>query len=219
MEFLFSLVVLFVSQQSVDVKDYHHRFDGNSIERMKRTFPLVYKASEKTGTPPLYLLGTIYNESNAKPFVTGDGGKSYGMGQIQCRVWKNWLRKKKGMEIETCRELLDPKKNLIGVGHILSMLQEKGGSWGNALEAYHTGKFIPGNGDRAYKERTKYFGETFLPHYERHVEYYEKIEEWKERIGDFTEKVRYAYLKRKNPSLACWPDIEKEEKVSSLLNF
>ena len=86
------------------------------------------------------ILGMISVESSFRPEVLGDGGKSFGLMQIQPRWWSET------MEREGVTDLLDPLQNVRCGCAILRELKDKYGTEYRALQAYNTGRPNTNNG-------------------------------------------------------------------------
>lgn len=93
------------------------------------------------------ILGIISVESNFIPDILGDGGKSFGLMQIQPRWWSNT------MEREGVTDLLDPLQNIRCGCAILRELTDKFDTEYRALQAYNTGRPDSKNGyaEKVYK--------------------------------------------------------------------
>ena len=90
------------------------------------------------------ILGVISVESDFRPKIIGDDGKSFGLMQIQPKWWS------KTMEREGVTNLLDPLQNVRCGCAILKDLKEKYRTEYRALQAYNTGRPNTNNG---YAER------------------------------------------------------------------
>jgi hypothetical protein len=100
------------------------------------------------------ILGIITVESSFRPHVLGDGGKSFGLMQIQPQWWS------KTMEREGVTNLLDPLQNIRCGCAILRELNDMYGTEYRALQAYNTGRPDTNNG---YAESVyRYIGELTI---------------------------------------------------------
>lgn len=164
MKFIISLFILFATTPSAP--DYPNRVDSHALQRMSHVFPYVRQVELNTDVPPRILLGTIYNESSAVPVVKGDGGISYGLGQIRCF----WVRELHTPVLRYCHELLTGWKNVYVIGEIFQHLKERypDKSWRELVKLYHLGSqaLLTEIDDSRYINRTFRFGKIFLPYYE-----------------------------------------------------
>lgn len=176
MKFVLSLLLLFAPPAS---SSNPKRVDDEALARMKRVFPYVRQVEINTDVPPKIVLGTIYNESSGKPYVKGDGGLSYGLGQIRCF----WLDEVYSPNLQYCHDLLSSWKNVYVIGEIFQHFKTKypDKTWRELVKLYHLGSqalygYID---DSDYINRTYRFGEIFLPYYrasnvvDDHIEYVE----------------------------------------------
>jgi hypothetical protein len=174
---------------NVDVDKYHHRVGPDSVTNIKRVLPQIYQAQKQTNVPPRVFLGVVYNETNARPGLIGDGGRSYGLGQVRCHVWIHWLRERGLAHLKSCNQLLRPYNNVRAMGMILSYLKKDSSSWNEALEKYNSGQAaadIPTIQRRqkviSYRKRVNYFGELFMPYYDAYEDVYPLIKEFHKSI-------------------------------------
>jgi soluble lytic murein transglycosylase-like protein len=94
----------------------------------------IIKICSEYGFSYELILGMISVESSFRPGVIGDGGKSFGLMQIQPRYWSET------MEREDVTNLLDPLQNVRCGCAILRDLKDKYGTEYRALQAYNTGR-------------------------------------------------------------------------------
>lgn len=94
------------------------------------------------------ILGMISVESTFRPDIIGDGGKSFGLMQIQSKWWSEI------MEREGVTDLLDPLQNIRCGCAILQYLKNTYGTEYRALQAYNTGRPDTNNGyaERVYRQ-------------------------------------------------------------------
>lgn len=161
MEFITAVFVLMtVSNNSFD----EQKIGPEGFERMEKLYPYVRQVERNTDVPPRVILGTIYKESVGIPDVTGDGGLSYGLGQIRC-FWIHQL----DVPLDRCRELLVDWKNVYMMGQIFHYLHEKfARSWRQTMKLYHLGIQVVYEDidDSRYLDRSTHFGKIFLGHYQ-----------------------------------------------------
>lgn len=177
MEYIIPLFVFLLSND-IEPEKYEYRFDENSAARVKSYFPMVDHVSTKTETPSRVLLGIIYTESNAHPHVKGDNGSSYGLGQVRCRVWFDWLRDNGMNRLRHCGQLLRPYTNLLAVGKVASYLKDRNdATWTEAVEMYNSGTTVSEIDSierrkkvKEYRRRVQYFGGLFQPRFEYYRE-------------------------------------------------
>lgn len=94
----------------------------------------IFKESERYGIDPTLVIAIIDKESDFRSHVIGDGGRSYGLMQIQAR-WHEDRMKALG-----CMDLLDPYQNItVGLDY-LAELFESGKSIEWVLMAYNGGR-------------------------------------------------------------------------------
>lgn len=179
----------------VEIDRYDHRMEPSSFDRIESIYEPVRQASDETDVPIDLIVGVIYNESNAHSHVIGDNGRSYGLGQIRCAIWKDWLRNR--TNLRTCRDLLDPRDNAKAIGEILTYLKDQSGTWSNALEAYHTGTYRDGERfDEAYKRRVRFFGRLFSTHYRVHHSWQRQVDTIESSVNQIVRWDRQQCLKR-----------------------
>lgn len=100
----------------------------------------IIKISSEYGFSYELILGMISVESTFRPGAIGDGGKSFGLMQIQPR-WCGEI-----MEREGVTNLLDPLQNVRCGCAILRDLKDRYGTEYRALQAYNTGRPNTNNG-------------------------------------------------------------------------
>lgn len=165
------VMFLFVSTSVIDFnpQKYEKRFGPNpdrGLMRVVKTFPYVHQAAINTGAPPDLLLGIMYTETNARPNLRGDDGRSYGIGQIWCTEDFNWIGKFNNPHIQNCWDYMDMEQNIYTMAGILKYSKNHYDlSWKQAVEVYHQGEYT-GN-DWGYRHKVRYFGELFVKHYHR----------------------------------------------------
>jgi soluble lytic murein transglycosylase-like protein len=158
---------------------YQYRTDSGTEIRMKSVIPWIDRASEKTDVPARLIAGLVYQESNAKSKVMGDGGISYGLGQIRCGVWGDWLKTQVD-GYKQCDDLLKPKVNILSIAHILRRLKDRyHATWHQALELYNSGSkvkhidHVPRKQKvQAYRKGVLYWSyrfDPFIDSYRQHV--------------------------------------------------
>jgi len=146
-----------------DDLQYEHRLEPTSFDRMEALYPHTGEASNTYRVPEWVILGTIYNESNAHPEVKGDGGRAWGLGQTHC-FWIHEIE----TPAETCPDLLNPRQATMTTSAVLRHLRDHYGgglTWRATIKYYHLGPQAPHQRDRAYIERTRYFGRLFAAHH------------------------------------------------------
>lgn len=97
------------------------------------------------------ILGVISVESSFKSDTIGDGGKSFGLMQIQPKWWGDLMAQ------EGITDILDPLQNIRCGCAILNELQTKYGSEYRALQSYNTGNADSKNGyaEKVYRHIDK----------------------------------------------------------------
>lgn len=180
MEFLTALMLLLTP--TVESDQYEYRIDDKSLDRVSKIFPYVRQAHYNTGVPPKILIGTIYTESNATPHVVGDGGRSFGLGQVRCAYdgfsWVSYLNDHFSA-IQQCEDLKDPERNVVAMAEILRYSKEKSGkSWDMVPSVYNTGNFdVKPWQNQEYRRRVHHFGELFMPYYVASQKLARKVQE------------------------------------------
>lgn len=159
------IIILLSLLGPVEPEKYEYRFDDNSRERVESLFPYIKQAEKNTKVPAKYILGIIYNETNAHADIIGDNGRSYGLGQIYCAVWIDELRKEFGHQnYPHCYELLKPEKNIYAIAFVLSYIKNHYDiSWKESVEVYNTGTV--GQENEIYQKRSLYFANLFEQRY------------------------------------------------------
>ena len=95
----------------------------------------IIETAEAHGIDPAIIMAMAFRESTYRPGAIGDGGKSFGLLQIQPR----WHSKR--MAKLNCPDLLDPFQNVtVGVDYLCELLN-KYGDIGKALTAYNAGSY------------------------------------------------------------------------------
>lgn len=109
----------------------------------------IFKESERYGIDPVLVIAIIDKESDFRPHVVGDSGRSYGLMQIQAR----WHEER--MKSLDCMDLLDPYQNItVGIDY-LAELFESGKSIEWVLMAYNGGRSYA-NYNAAHKVVSQY---------------------------------------------------------------
>jgi soluble lytic murein transglycosylase-like protein len=85
-------------------------------EEMER---LVFDVAERKNIHPLVLFAQVGIESGWNQFAIGDNGRSYGLMQIQPKIWKKFCK------LERDSDLLDAEKNLECGADIFAMHYEE----------------------------------------------------------------------------------------------
>lgn len=94
---------------------------------------MVTAAAFVAGVPANIAHAVIRHESGYRPHALGDRGRSYGLGQVQCRTAR-------GMGFTgPCSQLYDPATNLIYTMRYLRQALDKGGSGCSGITLYNTG--------------------------------------------------------------------------------
>jgi soluble lytic murein transglycosylase-like protein len=113
----------------------------------------ILEASQKTGIPPDLLYQQMMNESGGNPNALGDGGRSFGLMQIQQGTWEEFQRNNRDKlppELQNAsweQIKSDPRLNLLAGGALMKHYHDewtaKGYSsdeaWKLALRQYNTG--------------------------------------------------------------------------------
>lgn len=95
----------------------------------------IINEADEHGIDPAVVMAMAYKESNYRTDAVGDGGKSYGLLQVQPR-W-HYAR----MQELGCTDLLDPYQNVVvGIDYLCDLLS-KYGDIGKALTVYNRGSY------------------------------------------------------------------------------
>jgi soluble lytic murein transglycosylase-like protein len=112
----------------------------------------IIEEADEHGIDPAIVMAMAYKESSCRPSAIGDGGKSFGLLQIQPR-WHSARMNKLG-----CADLLDPYQNVVvGIDYLCDLLS-KYGDMGKALTAYNRGH---------YNGTVTQYAKTILAHAEK----------------------------------------------------
>lgn len=96
----------------------------------------IINLCEEKHIDPAIVMAMAYKESSYRTNAIGDGGKSYGLMQVQPR-WHYERMQKLG-----CTDLLDPYQNVtVAVDYLAEKLDNNGGDLAKALTAYNNGHF------------------------------------------------------------------------------
>lgn len=99
------------------------------LDAPQQFVPLIVKASRDTGVPDTLIAALIKWESNYNPNANGDGGQSWGLGQIYIPMHPNI----------TPQQAQDPAFAIPWIAGHLKAKYDKFGTWYNALQAYNGG--------------------------------------------------------------------------------
>jgi soluble lytic murein transglycosylase-like protein len=112
----------------------------------------IIERADAHGIDPAVIVAMACKESSYRPSAIGDGGKSFGLLQIQPR-WHSARMNKLG-----CADLLDPYQNVVvGIDYLCDLLS-KYGDMGKALTAYNRGH---------YNGTVTQYAKTILAHAEK----------------------------------------------------
>lgn len=96
----------------------------------------IIKEAEAHDIEPSIIMAMAYKESGFNADAVGDGGKSFGLLQIQKRYHLE------RMERLGCSDLLDPHQNVtVAVDYLCELLNRYDGNYGVALTAYNKGHY------------------------------------------------------------------------------
>ena len=94
----------------------------------------IFRTCEDYGVDPAIIIAMIDQESDFYPGAIGDGGKSFGLMQIQ-RRWHEERMERLGVT-----DLIDPYQNVtVGIDYLAELLDKYDGNMEKALIAYNMG--------------------------------------------------------------------------------